>query len=85
MKKTVLALLVALLFAGALWAARYRITVTRESTNLYRIEYSHPETYLRTRHCYAYAYHDEALFDESQMWLYFLNSDEECEVARVIR
>ncbi|MGB6847389.1 MAG: hypothetical protein WBG05_04200 [Thermoanaerobaculia bacterium] len=83
MKKTLVFVWIMLtLIVGVASAEKYRVTVTREGSNLYRVVGT--DTYVKTRYCYAYVYYEDALVDTDEMMIYFLDSDDECEVEKII-
>jgi hypothetical protein len=68
--------------AGIAFGDRYRATVTREDDNLYRVESS--GLYVKTRYCYVYCYYEDALIDTDDMVIHFLDSEEECEIDKIL-
>ena len=50
-----------LFLAGLVHAEYYTVTVTRVEQDLYKVEYESPTTYVVTRYCYEYVYHEEAV------------------------
>jgi hypothetical protein len=61
---------------------RYRATVTREEDNLYRVDLS--DVYIKTRYCYVYCYYEDAIIDTGEMVIYFLDSDDECTIDKIL-
>ena len=85
MRRTVRALVlscVALAVHGS--AELYKATVSRESQNLYRVEYTSRDIYVKTRYCYVYCYYEEALIDTDRMVLHFLESEDECDIENIL-
>lgn len=80
--RVIAVLVLALALAGTAIATKYRTSVSREGSNLYKVDYR--DVYIKTRYCYVYAYYEEVLIDDSEMWIYFLDSGEECEIDRII-
>jgi len=78
-------LVLVLIGAVALEAEVYKATVTREESNLYRVDGSHPEIYVKTRYCYEYAYSERALIDTDDMELTFLDSNTTCTIDKILR
>lgn len=74
----------ALSVAGLLSAELYRVTVSREATDLYRVEDSVGDMYIKTRYCYVYTYYEDALIDTDRMVLHFLDSDEACDIDKFL-
>lgn len=79
--KSVTLLALPFLLAGSPTNAElYRVTVTREAQNLYRVDYSPEDVYIKTRYCYVYCYYEEALIDSDRMVIHFLDSEEDCDI-----
>ena len=74
----------AILLSGLAPAELYRVTVSREASNLYRVEYSPSDVYIKTRYCYVYCYYEDAVVDTDDMVIHFLDSDEECDIAKLL-
>ncbi len=81
MKRLLLLLILMVLAAPAL--ASYRVTVSREGSNLYKIVGT--DNYIKTRYCYVYGSWLNALVNEGAATIYFIDQDEECRIARIIR
>ena len=85
MKKTLLAALAAmmsLLVAPAL-AENYEVNLTRKSSNVYKVDGK--DIIIQTRHCYVYAYSEEAIFKTSGYGgeVIFFDSKDKCDVKAV--
>jgi hypothetical protein len=78
---TLIFLLLLVLVSIAL--ASYRVTVSRESSNLYHI--LHTDRYIKTQGCFVYGSYMEAIVNESESWIYFLSQDTQCDIVRIIR
>jgi hypothetical protein len=65
-------------------AELYRVTVSREAQNLYRVDYASKDVYIKTRYCYVYCYYEEALVDTDRMVIHFLDSEDECDIEKVL-
>jgi hypothetical protein len=75
----------ALLVGGLLMAAElYRVTVSREAQDLYRVEDAVGDVYIKTRWCYVYAYSEEALVDTDEMVIHFVDSDDDCDIDKIL-
>ena len=85
MKKTLLATLAALmtLQAGPVLAENYEVSLTRKSSNVYKIDGK--DIIIQTRYCYVYAYSEEAIFKASGYGgeLIFFDSKDKCDVKAV--
>lgn len=67
--------------AAALGSAElYRVTVSREAADLYRIAYTARDVYVKTRYCYVYCYYEDAIIDTDRMVIHFLDSKEDCDI-----
>lgn len=66
-------------FARALGADM--ISVTRKEQDLYQIDYGN--TFVKTRYCYEYSYGEDAFIYKDT--LYFVESDEYCDVEGIYR
>jgi hypothetical protein len=78
-------LTLALLLVGELTHAElYHVTVSREAQDLYRVDYAPRDVYLKTRYCYVYCYFEEALIDTDRMEIHFLDSDDECDIDKIL-
>jgi hypothetical protein len=78
-------LTLALLFAGELIHAElYHVTVSREAQDLYRVDYNPRDVYVKTRYCYVYCYFEEARIDTDRMEIHFLDSDDECDIDKIL-
>lgn len=84
-RSLLLATLLALFAASSpLTAELYRVTVSREAQNLYRVEYAVTDTYIKTRYCYVYAYFEEAIVDTDDMVIHFLDSEDQCDIDSIL-
>ena len=76
MNKNLLILIIIFLFLVSSFGTGscnyYKVTVNRESENLYKDLYS--GIYFKTLYCYVYAYGEDAIFDDNRMELYFTQS-----------
>lgn len=85
MTKTILAALSALmsLMAAPALAANYEVNLTRKGSNVYKIDGK--DIIVQTRHCYVYAYSEEAIFKTSGYGgeVIFFGSKEKCDVKAV--
>ena len=79
-----LAFVAALSWGGPSGAELYRVTVSGEAQNLYRVDYSARDVYIKTCYCYVYAYLEDALIDDVRMVLHFLDSDDECDIDKIL-
>lgn len=70
--------------AGVGSAELYRVTVSREAQNLYRVDSTSGDLYIKTRYCYVYCYYEDALVDTDRMVLHFLDSEEECDIEKLL-
>ena len=66
------------------FAEFYKATVSREGQNLYRVEYTPRDLYIKTRYCYVYCYYEEVLIDSDRMVLHFLDSNDECDIEKFL-
>jgi hypothetical protein len=80
-----IALVVVVVGAQALSAEAYKVTVTREEANLYRVDGSSPKTYIKTKYCYEYAYSERAIVDTDDMEITFLDSNTTCTIDKILR
>jgi len=84
MKKTLLALaaLTSLQGAPAL-ADNYEVNLTRKGSNVYKVDGK--DIIIQTRHCYVYAYSEEAIFKTSGYGgeVIFFDSKDKCDVKAV--
>ena len=76
--------LVLLLAGNTIHAELYRVTVTRDAQNLYRVDYVPGKVYIKTRYCYVYCYYEEALVDSDRMVIHFLDSEDECDIESIL-
>jgi len=83
MKKTIVIVLFLAVLSSVAAFATYKTTVSREGSNLYKEVYN--DTYYVTRYCYEYVYYEDVLVDESDMWIYFIDSNTKCDLKKVIR
>ena len=85
MKKTLLATLAALmtLQAGPVLAENYEVSLTRKGSNVYKVDGK--DIIIQTRHCYVYAYSEEAIFKTSGYGgeVIFFDSKDKCDVKAV--
>lgn len=79
---TVLTTLMSLQAAPAL-AENYEVNLTREGSNVYKIDGK--DIIIQTRYCYVYAYSEEAIFKTSGYGgeVIFLDSKDKCDVKAV--
>ena len=82
--RAALGLAAAMSLAASSSGGLYRITVSREAQNLYRVDYTSREIYIKTRYCYVYAYFEEAIVDDERMVIHFLDSGDDCDIARIL-
>ena len=84
MAKLSIALAVILALAVPASGEFYRVTVTRKSQDLYKVEYQ--DLYIVTRYCYEYAYSEDAVlkYDEYSYDNKLIFDNGECEVEKVI-
>ena len=85
MKKTLLAALAAMmnLQAAPALAENYEVNLTREGSNVYKIDGK--DIIIQTRYCYVYAYSEEAIFKSSGYGgeVIFFDSKDKCDVKAV--
>ena len=85
MKKTLLAALAAMmnLQAAPALAENYEVNLTREGSNVYKIDGK--DIIIQTRYCYVYAYSEEAIFKTSGYGgeVIFFDSKDKCDVKAV--
>jgi len=85
MKKILLAALAALMSfqAAPALAENYEVNLTREGSNVYKIDGK--DIIIQTRYCYVYAYSEEAIFKTSGYGgeVIFLDSKDKCDVKAV--
>ena len=65
-------------------AELHRVTVSRDADNLYKVDNSPNDIYIKTRYCYVYCYYEDALVDIDDMVIHFLDSDEECDIDKLL-
>lgn len=47
----------------------YVLTLTREDTNWYKVEYTYnPTYYIKTMYCYEYVYYEDCIWDPDGGW-----------------
>ena len=73
-----------MLLSGIARAELYRVTVSRDADNLYKVENSPNDIYIKTRYCYVYCYYEDALVDTDDMVIHFLDSNEECDIDKLL-
>lgn len=83
-KLLIVATLAMTCFAAFCFADLYKVTVTREESNLYKVDYSSPKIYIKTRYCYEYAYSEEAVVDTQRMKIHFMDSDSTCDIDEIL-
>ena len=78
-----LLLTLAAFLSGTPQLDEYRVTVTRESSNLYRV--IGEDIYIETRYCYEYVYSEDSLLrmDGRTGSIIFLDAGESCDVKGV--
>ena len=85
MKYAVLLALVTLtwLQASTSSSANYTVSVTRKSSNLYKVDGQ--DVFIETRYCYVYAYSEESIINSSghDDKLIFFHSNEHCDIKAV--
>lgn len=85
MKKTLLAALTGLMSiqAAPALAENYEVNLTRKGSNAYKIDGK--DIIIQTRHCYVYAYSEEAIFKTSGYGgeVIFFDSKDKCDVKAV--
>ena len=85
MKKTLLVTLAALmsLHAAPALAENYEVNLTRKSSNVYKVDGK--DIIIQTRHCYVYAYSEDAIFKTSGYGgeVIFFDSKDKCDVKAV--
>ena len=65
-------------------ADQYKVSVTREDSNIYRVVENN--MYIITKYCYEYVYSEDAILDivESAGSIKFIDSDNECVVCDIL-
>ena len=85
MKKILLAALAALMsfHAAPALADNYEVNLTRKGSNVYKIDGK--DIIFQTRHCYVYAYSEEAIFKASGYGgeVIFFDSKDKCDVKAI--
>lgn len=84
--KTLIGIILVLLVLAAIALSQdvYQTTVSREEKNVYLEKYYPGRVYV-TRWCWEYASYSEVIVNESDMWIFFVDSDVRCDLARVLR
>lgn len=69
-------------------AETYKVNVSKESDNLYKVNYQSGNVYIKTKYCYEIAMFDDAIlvydgysYDNK---IIFLSNNETCEVDKVL-
>ena len=74
---------VAFLALATMAFAAYTTTVSRVDDDLYKSAYG--STYYVTSACYVYIYYADAVVDEYEGWIYFIDAETKCYLREVIR
>lgn len=86
MQRIIIVLVVLLVFVGtALASDYYRLSVTRVSQDLYRVE--NTSYFFTTQYCYEYVVWEDALlrWDGPDGWVYWQSDSSPCHVIRVLQ
>jgi hypothetical protein len=83
MKKTIALTLILLGMAGVSAAEMYRLeNVKRLDSNVYK---ANGNLIIKTRHCYHYAYGEDAIYDDDDNKIIWKDGDSPCDVEGIYR
>ena len=74
----------AMVIATPTAAETYKVSLTREDNNFYRVDFG--KIYIKTKYCYEYAYGQEAIIDTDHMRVIFLGySESTCDLEMILQ